>query len=132
MATILAHLEVYPGKEAEWEAIMADMVRQTFEQEEQVLRYEYFKGQEPLHYYCLLSFEDKWAFYLHQASDYHEGHDFESVLANVALEYLDPVKGANGLPPTENPPLPEDASETLRNTEQVFPILIPGWWAGRA
>ena len=48
MATILAHLEVHPGKEAEWEAIMADMVRQTFEQEEQVLRYEYFKGQEPL------------------------------------------------------------------------------------
>ncbi len=47
MATILAHLEVYPGKEAEWEAIMADMVRQTFEQEEQVLRYEYFKGLPP-------------------------------------------------------------------------------------
>ena len=68
MATILAHLEVHPGKEAEWEAIMAEMVRQTFEQEEQVIRYEYFKGQETLHYYCLLSFEDKWAFYLHQAS----------------------------------------------------------------
>ena len=31
MATILAHLEIKPGKEAEWEAIMADMVRQTFE-----------------------------------------------------------------------------------------------------
>ena len=88
MATILAHLEVHPGKEVEWEAIMADMVRQTFEQEAQVLRYEYFKGREPLHYYCLLSFEDKWAFYLHQASDYHEGHDFEGVLANVELEYL--------------------------------------------
>ena len=36
MATILAHLEIKPGKEAQWEAIMADMVRQTFEQEEQV------------------------------------------------------------------------------------------------
>ena len=131
MATILAHLEVQPGKEAEWEAIMADMVRQTFEQEEQVLRYEYFKAQKPLHYYCLLSFEDKWAFYLHQASDYHEGHDFENVLANVELEYLDPVKGANGLPATENPPLPEDASETLRNTELIFPILIPDWSGDR-
>ena len=70
MATILAHLQVHPSKEAEWEAIMADMVRQTFEQ--------------------------------------------------------------SALPPTENPPLPDDASETLRNTEQVFPISIPGWWAGRA
>ena len=132
MATILAHLEIKPGMEAQWEAIMSDMVRETFEKEARVLRYEYFKGQEPLHYYCLLSFEDKWAFYLHQASDHHEGYDFESVLANVELEYLDPVKGANALPPTENPPLPDEASETLRNTEQVFPILIPGWWAGRA
>lgn len=132
MATILAHLEIKPGKEAEWEAIMADMVRQTFEQEDQVLRYEYFKAQKPLHYYCLLSFEDKWAFYLHQASDYHEGHDFESVLASVELEYVDPVQGASGLPPTENPPLPDDASETLRNIELIFPIAIPEWWAGRA
>ncbi len=132
MATILAHLEVYPGKEAEWEAIMADMVRQTFEQEEQVLRYEYFKGQEPLHYYCLLSFEDKWAFYLHQASEYHEGHDFEGVLANVELEYLDPVTGACELPPTENPPLPAGTSEALCKYESICPILIPEWWAARA
>ena len=132
MATILAHLEIKPGKEAEWEAIMSDMVRQTFEQEEGVLRYEYFKAQKPLHYYCLLSFEDKWAFYLHQASDYHEGHDFEAVLAHFELEYLDPVKGACELPPTENPALPADASDTLRNTEALFPILLPQWWAARA
>ena len=32
MATILAHLEVHPGKEAEWEAIMADMVRLKLQQ----------------------------------------------------------------------------------------------------
>ena len=88
------------------------------------------KGRSPCTTTVCCPFEDKWAFYLHQASDYHEGHDFESVLANVALEYLDPVKGANGLPPTENPPLPEDASETLRNTEQVFPILIPAGGQG--
>ena len=97
MATILAHIEIKPGTESQWESIMADMVSQTFAHEERVLRYEYFKGQSPLHYYCLLSFEDKWAFYLHQASDYHECHDFESVLANVELEYLDPVKGASDL-----------------------------------
>ena len=54
MATILAHIEIKPGKEAQGEAIMTDMVRQTFEQEDQVLCCEYFKGREPLHYYCLL------------------------------------------------------------------------------
>ncbi len=132
MATILAHIQIQPGKEPEWEAIMADMVTQTFEQEEGVLRYEYFKGQKPLHYYCLLSFEDKWAFYVHQASDYHEGHDFAAVIAGIELEYLDPVRGACELPATENPPLPEDASELLKNTEAAFPIAIAQWWAGRA
>jgi len=132
MATILAHIEIKPGTESQWESIMADMVSQTFAHEEQVLRYEYFKGQSPLHYYCLLSFEDKWAFYLHQASDYHEGHDFEAVLANVELEYLDPVKGASDLPPTLNPLLPDDATDAQRATEAAFPIHIPGWWSGRA
>jgi hypothetical protein len=111
---------------------MADMVKQTFEQEDGVLRYEYFKGQKPLHYYCLLSFEDKWAFYVHQASDYHEGHDFASVIAGIELEYVDPVKGASDLPATEDPPLPEDASEVLRQTAAAFPINIAAWWAARA
>ena len=135
MATILAHIEIKPGKEAQWEEIMTDLVRHTFEHEDQVLRYEYFKGREPLHYYCLLSFENKYAFYLHQASDYHEDHEtvyLEGVLANVELEYLDPVTGACELPPTENPPLPAGTSEALRKYESICPILIPEWWAARA
>ena len=132
MATLLAHIEINPGKEDKWEAIMADMVRQTFEQEDEVLRYEYYKGQKPNFYYCLLSFTDKWAFYLHQGSDYHEGHDFADVIASIELEYLDPVQGASGLPATGNPPLPEDASEQLRQIEATFPIAIADWWAGRA
>ena len=132
MATLLAHIEIHPGKEEKWEAIVADMVKQTFEQEEGVLRYEYFKGQKPNFYYCLLSFTDKWAFYLHQGSDYHEGHDFADVIAGIELEYLDPVTGACDLPHTENPPLPADAGETLRQIEAAFPISVPAWWAGRA
>ena len=132
MTTIIAHITIKEGSEAQFESIMEDMVARTLAEESGVLRYEYFKGQKPLHYYCLLSFEDKWAFYLHQASDYHEGHDFEGVLAKVELEYLDPVQGANALPATENPPLPDDASDTLRNTEALFPVLIPKWWVSRA
>jgi len=132
MATILAHIEIKPGTETQWEAIMSDMVSQTFAHEEGVLRYEYFKGQSPLHYYCLLSFEDKMAFYVHQASDYHEGHDFASVLADFTLEYLDPVKGACALPPTLNSPLPSDATDALRAAEALFPINVAAWWSDRA
>ena len=83
MATLLAHIQIQPGKEDKWEAIMRDMVHHTFGTEEGVIRYEYWKGQEPLSYYCLLSFKDKWAFYHHQMSDHHEGHDFADVLADI-------------------------------------------------
>ena len=39
MATILPHIEIKPGKEAQWEAIITDLVQQTFKHEDQVLRY---------------------------------------------------------------------------------------------
>ena len=133
MATLLAHIRIKSGKEAKWEAIMADMVKQTFATEDGMVRYEYWKGQEENVYYCLLSFRDKWAFYHHQMSDHHEGHDFADVLADIKLEYVDPVKGAGGgLAPTEDPALPVDAGDAMRTAQERFPLSIPAWWTGRA
>ena len=133
MATLLAHIKIQPGKEAKWEAIMHDMVAETFGTEDGVIRYEYWKGQEPLSYYCLLSFKDKWAFYHHQMSDHHEGHDFADVLAGITLEFIDPVQGAGGgLPPTTDPALPDDASDTMKIAQERFPLSIPAWWSARA
>ena len=133
MTTLLAHITIQPGKEAKWEAIMHDMVAETFGTEDGVIRYEYWKGQEPLSYYCLLSFKDKWAFYHHQMSDHHEGHDFADVLAGITLEYVDPVKGAGGgLPPTTDPALPDDASDAMTTAQERFPLSIPAWWSARA
>ena len=133
MTTLLAHIRIKPGKEAKWEAIMHDMVTQTFATEKDVKRYEYWKGQEENLYYCLLSFADKWAFYDHQMSDHHEGHDFADVLAEIRLEYVDPVAGAGGgLGRTDDPPLPAGASEAHNAAQQRFPIAIPNWWSNRA
>lgn len=132
MTTLLAHIRIRPGKEEKWEAIMADMVKQTFETEIGVNRYEYWKGQEQYFYYCLLSFEDKWAFYRHQMSDHHEGHDFADVLADIRLEYVDPVDGAaGGLAPTHDPALPDNADEAMLTAQERFPLDIASWWMGR-
>ena len=123
MTTLLAHIRIKPGKEAKWEAIMHDMVAQTFATESGVARYEYWKGQEENFYYCLLSFADKWAFYRHQMSEHHEGHDFADVLAGIRLEYVDPVRGAGGrLASTEDPPLPPDASAAQKTAQERFPL----------
>ncbi len=62
MTTIIAHITIKEGSEAQFESIMQDMVARTLTEETGVLRYEYFKGQTPNFYYCLLSFKDKWAF----------------------------------------------------------------------
>ena len=133
MTTLLAHIRIKPGKEAKWEAIMHDMVAQTFATEDDIVRYEYWKGREENFYYCLLSFTDKWAFYTHQMSDHHEGHDFADVLAGIRLEYVGPVEGAGGgLSRTEDPPLPEDASDAQRTAQERFPLAIPAWWTDRA
>lgn len=132
MTTLLAHIRIKPGKEAKWEAIMADMVTQTATTETGVRRYEYWKAQAENTYYCLLSFDDKWAFYRHQMSEHHEGHDFADVLAGIELEYLDPVKGAGGdLPPTLDPALPDNAGEAMRTAQARFPLAIPAWWSER-
>ena len=66
MTTLLAHIRIKPGAEPQWEAIMADMAHQTWSTETGVKRYEYWKGEEPNLYYCLLSFVSKEAFYRHQ------------------------------------------------------------------
>ena len=132
MTTLLAHIRIKPGKEAKWEAIIADMVAQTAATETGVQRYEYWKAQVPNAYYCLLSFDDKWAFYRHQMSEHHEGHDFGDVLAGIELEYLDPVKGSGGgLPATLDTPLPDDADKAMRTAQARFPLAIPVWWSGR-
>lgn len=132
MTTLLAHIRIKPGKEEKWEAIIADMVSQTFASEDGVRRYEYWKGQETNQYYCLLSFVDKWAFYEHQMSDYHEGHDFGDVLESIRLEYVDPVDGAGGgLSRTADLPLPVDASSSQRTAQERFPLSVPSWWGNR-
>lgn len=132
MASLLAHIKIQPGKEEKWEAIMHDMVNETFRTEDGVIRYEYWKGQADLSYYCLLSFKDKLAFYHHQMSDHHEGHDFGDVLAGIDLEYIDPVQGAGGgLPPTVDQPLSDDATESQKTAQERFPISIPSWWGAR-
>ncbi|MEP0189254.1 MAG: antibiotic biosynthesis monooxygenase [Erythrobacter sp.] len=132
MTTLLAHIRIKSGCEAQFEAITKDMVSRTLNEEEGVLRYEYWKGQDENFWYCLLSFKDKWAFYEHQMSDYHEGHDFAAVIEDIRLEYLDPVKGAGGdLPPTEDQPLPDDASEDQRIAQERYALTIPAWWEGR-
>lgn len=132
MATLLAHMRVRPGKEAEWEALMRSMTLETFRKEGGVIRYEFWKGETERTYYCLLAFKDKFAYYEHQMSEAFQEADLSPLLEEHTVEYLDPVQGAGGgLPPTRDPPLPDDAGEELREMQQLYPIRMPAWWEDR-
>ena len=128
MATLLCHIEINPGKEREFEAVMKEMYRRTHAEEPNCVRYEYFRGARPNMYYSLLSFTDRLAFLAHQASDYHEGYDFASMIKNLEMEWVDPVTGASPLIPTESGELPESASEAIYAAAEIYQIEVQPWW----
>jgi quinol monooxygenase YgiN len=134
MATILAHLKVRTGAEAQFEAIARDLFRDTHALEAGVLRYEYWRGSEPGTYYTLLSFPDFASFIVHQTSDHHETASprLGSVLEGLRLEWLDPVPDASPLPATQPGGIAADADDLSRTYAQRFAVQMASWWGGIA
>jgi quinol monooxygenase YgiN len=130
MSSLLAKIQVHPGKEAQFEDVMAFMYKQTHSVEEGVLRYEYWRGQKPGFYYCLLSFSDALTFWQHQASDHHEGEmqRFGECIAELDLEVIDPVQQASPLPPTIAGEAPLQESAAVQEQAKLFPITEAHWW----
>ena len=131
MATLLAHISVRPGAEADFEAIARALYERTHADERGVLRYEYWRGSEPRSYYTLLAFDDHRAFIRHQTSDHHEAASPQlgPVIERIRLEWVDPVDGAAPLGPTEMQPAPDGADDlTVAYTER-YAALVAEWWA---
>lgn len=130
VATILAHITVRTGAEAEFEAIARDLYVASHAHDRGLLRYEYWRGSEPSTYYTLLAFEDFEAFMGHQTSDHHENASpaIGSILADLRLEWLDPVDGAAPLPRTEAQDLSGTDHDLTRQYAERFAARIASWW----
>ena len=130
MATLLAHIRVKEGREAEFEAVAAELYRETHASEPACLRYEYWRGAEPGHYYSLLSFEDFHAFLRHQVSDHHElaTPRIADTCEAVRLEWIDPIAESSELPATEMQALPEGADEKTARYHRIFAAVVQEWW----
>lgn len=130
MATILAHIKIKPGCEAEMEAMAPALFRATHDHETRVLRYEYWRGQEERTYYTLLAFEDYQAFLFHQASPHHETltANFRNIIESFRVEWIDPIQGASPLPATNQQPAPDDANELQKAYSQSMPAEVAAWW----
>ena len=130
MATLLAHITVRPGAEAEFEALARALYERTHATETGVLRYEYWRGADERSYYTLLSFADHRAFIAHQTSDHHESASPElgRLIESLRLEWLDPIAGASELPATEMQPVPEGADDLTASYTDRFAAIIALWW----
>lgn len=130
MATLLAHITVKPGREADFEGVARALYEGTHTTETGVRHYEYWRGSEPRMYYTLLSFDDHRAFIAHQTSDHHEtaSPQLGSLIESLRLEWVDPLPGASALSPTAMQTAPADADAlTLAYTDR-FAAVIADWW----
>ena len=50
------------------------------------------------------------------------------LIADIRLEWVDPVAGAAKLPPTDMQPLPPDASELARRYHEIYAARVRDWW----
>ncbi len=130
MATILAHIQIKEGRERDFEAVARELHAATLERESAVRHYEYWRGAKPSLYYCLLAFDDFNSFIVHQTSDHHEtaSPKLGDLIADMKLEWVDPVQGASRLVATDMQPLGEGADELTQRYHRIFAATIQDWW----
>ena len=131
MSTILAHLRVQPGEERRLEDLIRELYAKSQATDPGLRHYQYWRGAEPGTYYCLLAYDDHRSFIAHQTSGHHESASpvLREVLADIRLEWVDPVAGASDLPPTETQDAPDGADELTRDYTQRFAAELADWWS---
>ncbi len=130
MATILAHITIHEGKEAEFEALAVTLHAASHADEEGLRAYGYWRAAEPRKYYTLLAFNDYLGFMTHQTSDHHEvaGPHLRDCIESIDLEWVDPIVGASKLAPSNPQDIPADASPLVTRYASMFPAKVANWW----
>lgn len=132
MATIIAHITIRAGEEARFEAIARSLYHETHDTESRVLRYEYFRGAEPRTYYTLLAYPDEAAFLEHQTSGHHEraAPELGRIIESIRLEWVDPVRDAAPLEPTEAGARSAGIVGTAASDDGVdqYRARVADWW----
>lgn len=132
MASFLAHIKVRPGTESDFEAVARHLHQRTHahEHEDNVVRYEYWRGQETGTFYTLASFRDADAFIDHQVSQHHVelAPEIMGMVEEFRLEWIEPIDGLAPAPRTE-PTNSVSSYDELRNSyHDRFPIHVGQWW----
>jgi len=133
MTTILAHIRIHRGAEDRFEAIARQLYRATHDRESGVMDYQYWRGHEPGTYYALLAFTDHRSFIAHQLSPHHDDATpaLRGVIAEMRLEWVDPVAGASPWGPTAHQPPAADVGDDVIAATELFAARVADWWAAQ-
>lgn len=132
MATCLVRMRIKDGEAAAFEAIARSLYKDSVGHEAGMIRYEYWRGQEPNSYYCLQSFDGYGDFLAHETAEHHEAlaEPVMALIEDFELQWVDPVPGAAPLGTTHEHALAADAGERKRLYAGLFPLNLAGWWLG--
>ena len=129
MSTLLAHVTIKPGLEDHWESIARRVFASTHDNELDCNRYEYWRGSNERTYYVLLSFKSFDDFMIHQVADYHHNTDFGDCFESFRLEWVDPIKGASPLNPSQTSgDIDSSKGELWNQYVSNHSTEIPVWW----
>ena len=130
MATFLAHIKVHEGKEKRFEEIARDLFSATHENEDNVVRYEYWRGSENQTYYTAASFNDYLGFLEHQVSSHHEelASELREITTEIKIEWIDPIRDASQLVETNHQTPPRELGELAKEYSERLPANAQPWW----
>ena len=130
LATFLAHIRVHEGKEKRFEEIAKDLFSATHENEDDVVRYEYWRGSEHQTYYTSASFKDYLGFLKHQVSSHHEelASELREITMEIKIEWIDPIQGASQLVETDHQTPPSKMGELAESYSERMPANAQPWW----
>ena len=130
MATLLAHIRVYPGKEVQYEAVSTALHRATHANEPNVRRYECWRGAEAGTYYTLLSFDDYLGFLNHQTAPTTRRpvRGSEASSRTCASNWVDPIQGVVA-PRRDEQPAAARRRLRARNADyEQYACVVQEWW----
>ena len=130
MATFLAHIKVHEGKEKRFEIAGRDLFLATHNKEDEVVRYEYWRGEKPQTYYVLASFKDYLGFLKHQSSSHHEdiAAELREVTQEIKIEWVDPISDSSNLVETNHQDPTDDLSDLAKSYSETMPAHAQPWW----
>ena len=100
MSSLLAHIKIAEGYEQKFEDVSRELYKKSYENEDCIIRYEYYRGREKIHIILFLFIPHILIFFLStrlvSITNKQRGN-YGDIIESIDLEWLDGIENANQL-----------------------------------